>query len=70
MKMKIFSFACLAMTLFSQEKTMFIDPSNPLLKQRAAEVLESEINSPEIEVIIEKMYEMSGGERIDPTNGH
>lgn len=54
-------------TLYSEEP--FIDPSDPLLQSSVSEVAPCEIDTPEIQEIIDTMYSIARGERQEGENG-
>lgn len=52
----------------ADRKLQFIEPSNPLLNQRAEEVQVDQIASPEIQSLIDAMFGMAYGEQGDSKN--
>ncbi|HEY2811047.1 MAG TPA: peptide deformylase [Rhabdochlamydiaceae bacterium] len=47
--------------------SIFLTPADPLLRARASEVPVHEIPTAPVQALLEKMYELSGGERVDPS---
>lgn len=68
MKKFVFLFCFFATNLFSEAEvpmSVFTEPGNILLRNPVEEVPESEILSEEIQAIIDRMFEIAGGERSD-----